>query len=74
MADYRINKRTPIRLRGRPRSSEEIFLPQGAYVKIIRSEYLPKDFDVHFLPSMEVVVYSQYGLGVVLRSTVEEIY
>jgi hypothetical protein len=46
------------------------YLPEGAFVKAIKKEYLPKDFDIPCSHPEEVAVYSQFGLGVVSRREV----
>ena len=63
-----IKRTTQILLRDNKRD----YLPAGAHVKVIQARYLPKDFDIRFYAPSEVVVYSQFGIGVIDKDAVKE--
>lgn len=76
---HRVMRETPIRLRNTGnvavgygmQNHGQKMLPAGAYVQIIDPYWLPKDFDVPFSRSIEDVVYSQFGLGVIPKGSTE---
>jgi hypothetical protein len=61
---HRVNEKITVNVRG---SSKEI--PQGAYVKVIRPEYLPRgtlEEMIHFVgfsPESSAICYTAYGLA-----------
>ena len=68
----RILMRVPIRLRFSSQfGADTKYLEQGAYVKVIDAYYLPRGFDIPYAPSVEQVVYSQYGIGIVPKGSTE---
>jgi len=57
---------TRITLRG----GDVKYLPAGSFIKAIKKDYLPRGFDIPWKHPEDVVIYSQFGMGVVLRSHV----
>jgi hypothetical protein len=53
------------------RTGDDKILPARAFIKVVQHKYLPKDWDMIYDSDTQVVVYCQFGMGAINRSSVE---